>query len=72
MKIAELPANRPTASFGKRAPSPAGRQVAILFSRIPFSLIFVHNKLIYFENNQSLLINLDLFIPQNFSVIHAL
>jgi hypothetical protein len=72
MKIAESPANRPTAFFGQRAPSLAGRQVAILFSRIQFSLIIVHNKFIYFENNQSLFIYLYLFIPQNFEGIHAL
>jgi hypothetical protein len=66
MKIAESPTNRPTAFFGQCTPSPASQQVAILFLCIPFSLIFVHNKLIYFKNNQGLLINLDLFILQNF------
>jgi hypothetical protein len=66
MKIAESPANCLTAFFGQRTPSTADQQVAILFSHIPFSLIFVHNKLIYFKNNQGLLINLDLFMLQNF------
>jgi hypothetical protein len=72
MKIAESPTNRLTAFFGQRTPSLASQQVAILFSRIQFSLIIVHNKFIYFENNQSLFIYLYLFIPQNFEGIHAL
>jgi hypothetical protein len=58
MKIAESPANRLTAFFGQHAPSLASRQVAILSLRIQFSLIIVHNKFIYFENNQSLFIYL--------------
>jgi hypothetical protein len=63
MKITRrIARNRPTAFFGQRAPYPAGRQVAMPFLPIPFSLIFVHNRLIYIEIFR--FIFTDLFIPK--------